>query len=72
MCLEQAPNPFAFSVGNIDRLFKHFLVFFNAGDRSWAISQNVLLSGRDLAVRRRVRQRGHGQSDLGGAGRIAS
>ena len=65
MCLEQAPNPFAFSVGNADRifepyramsgcsrqeaaaLFKHFLVFFNVGERSWAISQNVLLSGRD-------------------------
>ena len=43
MCIEQAPNPFAFSVGNADRifepyrndlsreqaasLFKHFLVF---------------------------------------------
>lgn len=67
MCLEQAPNPYAFSVGNADRifepyrakdglsrgeaadLFKHFLVFFNIGDRSWAISQNVLISGRDLA-----------------------
>lgn len=65
MCLEQAPNPFAFSVGNADRifepyraaenlsreysagLFKHFLVFFNVGDRSWAISQNVLISGKD-------------------------
>ena len=65
MCLEQAPNPFAFSVGNADRifepyrdkeelsremaagLFKHFLVFFNVGDRSWAISQNVILGGRD-------------------------
>lgn len=66
MCLEQAPNPFAFSVGNADRifypyyqrdhlsraeaaaLFRHFLVFFNVGERSWAISQNVLLSGRDV------------------------
>ncbi|MBQ7838903.1 MAG: hypothetical protein IJ390_00195 [Lachnospiraceae bacterium] len=63
MCMEQAPNPYAFSVGNADRifepyrkdlsreeaaeLFKHFLVFYNVGDRSWAISQNVLLSGRD-------------------------
>ncbi len=63
MCLEQAPNPYAFSVGNADRifepyrgeltreeaaeLFKHFLVFYNVGDRSWAISQNVLVSGRD-------------------------
>ncbi len=65
MCLEQAPNPFAFSVGNADRIFqpyikdtsradasamfKHFLVFFNVGDRSWAISQNIILGGRDIA-----------------------
>lgn len=67
MCLEQAPNPFAFSVGNADRifepyramedtsrasaaeLFKCMLVFFNVGDRSWAISQNVLIGGRDTA-----------------------
>jgi len=67
MCLEQAPNPFAFSVGNADRifepyramsgegrdaaaaLFRHFLVFFNVADRSWAISQNVLVGGRDLS-----------------------
>ena len=66
MCLEQAPNPFAFSVGNADRLFepyramsntdkettsallKHFLTFFNVGDRSWAISQNILIGGKDL------------------------
>jgi len=66
MCLEQAPNPFAFSVGNADRifepyrsqsqedrdaaavLFRHFLVFFNVGDRSWAISQNVLVGGRGV------------------------
>ncbi len=66
MCLEQAPNPFAFSVGNADRifepframsgesreeaaaLFRHFLVFFNVADRSWAISQNILLGGRDV------------------------
>lgn len=65
MCLEQAPNPFAFSVGNADRifepyrahdgltrdetaaLFKHFLVFFNVADRSWAISQNLIVGGRD-------------------------
>ena len=65
MCLEQAPNPFAFSVGNADRIFepyreisgfdrdttaallKHFLVFFNVVDRSWAISQNLIVSGRD-------------------------
>lgn len=66
MCLEQAPNPFAFSVGNADRifepyregeglsrdeaaaLFKHFLLFFNVGSRSWAISQNILISGKDV------------------------
>ena len=64
MCMEQAPNPYAFSVGNADRIFepyrgnltreeaseifKHFLVFYNVGDRSWAISQNVLISGRDI------------------------
>ncbi len=64
MCLEQAPNPFAFSVGNADRifepyrgdlsrdeaaaLFKHFLAFYNVGERSWAISQNVLISGKDV------------------------
>lgn len=65
MCLEQAPNPFAFSVGNADRIFepyreneglsreytagllKHFLVFFNVGDRSWAISQNIIIGGKD-------------------------
>ena len=63
MCLEQAPNPYAFSLGNADRifapylndatqeeaseLFKHFLVFYNVGDRSWAISQNVIVGGRD-------------------------
>lgn len=64
MCLEQSPNPFAFSVGNADRIFepyrngldrdtvaallKHFLVFFNVGDRSWAISQNIIIGGRDV------------------------
>lgn len=66
MCLEQAPNPFAFSVGNADRIFEPyramtnmsreetaellccFLVFFNVGDRSWAISQNLLISGKDI------------------------
>lgn len=65
MCLEQSPNPFAFSVGNADRifepyramedaevenaaaLFKHFLTFFNVGDRSWAISQNIIVGGKD-------------------------
>ena len=64
MCLEQAPNPYAFSIGNADRifepyrrdlsredaaeLFRHFLVFYNVGDRSWAISQNVLVGGKDV------------------------
>ena len=65
MCLEQAPNPFALSVGNADRIFEPYramtdmsqeeaaellcclLVFFNVGDRSWAISQNILIGGRD-------------------------
>lgn len=64
MCMEQSPNPYAFSVGNVDRifepyrekdqvdkeltaaLFKHLLVFFNVGDRSWAISQNLLVGGK--------------------------
>ena len=64
MCIEQAPNPFAFSVGGADKIFqpymgnltreeaaalcKHFLVFFNVGSRSWAISQNILLGGKDV------------------------
>ena len=66
MCLEQTPNPFAFSVGNADRIFepyrakeqtgremaaallKHLLVFYNVADRSWAISQNLIIGGRDL------------------------
>lgn len=66
MCLEQTPNPFAFSVGNADRifepyraktnmsrevaaaLFKHLLVFFNVADRSWAISQNLIIGGKDV------------------------
>lgn len=65
MTLEQTPNPFAFSVGNADRIFepyramedldrdmtaallKHMLVFFNVADRSWAISQNLIIGGRD-------------------------
>lgn len=63
MCIEQAPNPYAFSVGNADRIFEpyrhgmtreelsalfcHFLVFFNVADRSWAISQNLIVGGRD-------------------------
>lgn len=66
MCLEQTPNPYAFSVGNADRIFepyrkaedtdremtaallKHLLVFFNVADRSWAISQNLLISGKSV------------------------
>ncbi len=66
MCLEQTPNPFAFSVGNADRIFepyrareeldretsaallKHLLVFFNVADRSWAISQNLIISGKSV------------------------
>jgi formate C-acetyltransferase len=69
MCAEQAPNPFAFSVGNADRIFEpyraaegltraeaaayltHLLVFLNVGDRSWAISQNLIVGGRDGAGR---------------------
>lgn len=63
MCLEQAPNPYAFSAGNLDRVFnpyikgcdfetavammRHFLAFYMVGNRGWAISQNILLSGRD-------------------------
>lgn len=69
MTLEQTPNPFAFSVGNADRIFepyramedlgrdmtaallKHMLVFFNVADRSWAISQNLIIGGRDTQGR---------------------
>jgi choline trimethylamine-lyase len=63
MCLEQAPNPYAFSAGNLDRVFqpylknasfeeavalsRHLLSFFMVGARCWAISQNLLLGGRD-------------------------
>jgi choline trimethylamine-lyase len=65
MCLEQTPNPYAFSAGNADRifepyraadgatreaaaaLFRHLLGFFNVGERSWAISQNLMVGGRD-------------------------
>lgn len=63
MCLEQGPNPYAFSVGNLDRilqpylkdcpedvavlLVRHLLAFFMVGDRCWAISQNIMLGGRD-------------------------
>ena len=65
MCLEQAPNPYAFSAGNLDRVFepylagtgfesavaltRHLLAFYMVGARGWAISQNLLLGGRDLA-----------------------
>jgi formate C-acetyltransferase len=66
MNLEQVPNPYAFSVGNLDRimepyykkskiskklavqLVRHFLVFFEVGDRDWAISQNILVGGSDV------------------------
>ena len=69
MCLEQSPNPYAFSAGNIDRLFEPYraadqadraaasgliqalLAFYNVGDRSWAISQNMLLSGKSFTSR---------------------
>ena len=63
MTLEQAPNPYAFSVGNLDRilqpylgntpeneaveLVRAFLAFLMVGERCWAISQNVLVGGRD-------------------------
>jgi formate C-acetyltransferase len=65
MAVEQAPNPYAFSVGNIDRilqpyyseadtsreeaveLVRHLLCFFQVGKRCWAISQNVIVGGRD-------------------------
>jgi len=66
MNLEQVPNPYAFSVGNLDRimqpyykrskiskklavqLIRHFLAFFEVGDRDWAISQNILVGGSDV------------------------
>ena len=66
MNLEQIPNPYAFSVGNLDRimqpyykrnkiskklalqLIRHFLVFFEVGDRDWAISQNIMVGGSDI------------------------
>jgi len=63
MTLEQAPNPYAFSVGNLDRilqpylgdtpedeaveLVRAFLAFLMVGERCWAISQNILVGGRD-------------------------
>ncbi len=69
MVLEQAPNPYAFSVGNIDRilqpyysegqtsreeaveLVRHLLCFYQVGNRCWAISQNVIVGGRDETSR---------------------
>ena len=63
MTLEQAPNPYAFSVGNLDRilspylkdtprdeaveLVRSFLAFLMVGERCWAISQNIMVGGRD-------------------------
>ncbi len=63
LCLEQSPNPYAFSVGNLDRtlmpylkdlpfdeaaeLVRHLLAFFMVGDRCWAISQNIMVAGKD-------------------------
>ncbi|MCY2929174.1 MAG: hypothetical protein NTV86_06700 [Planctomycetota bacterium] len=67
MVIEQAPNPYAFSVGNLDRvldpywkerdtsrgeaveLVRHLLTFFQVGSRCWAISQNLIVGGRDEA-----------------------
>ncbi|MDO4588069.1 MAG: pyruvate formate lyase family protein [Planctomycetia bacterium] len=64
MCLEQSPNPYAFSVGNLDRILQPYLketsheeavelvrallAFLMVGDRCWAISQNIMVGGRDL------------------------
>ena len=65
MNIEQAPNPYAFSVGNLDRILqpfyakrripkglavemmRHLLALYNVGDRNWAISQNIIVGGRD-------------------------
>jgi formate C-acetyltransferase len=65
MVVEQSPNPYAISAGNIDRvlapyyspentdrdlaveLVRHLLCFFQVGNRCWAISQNVLVGGKD-------------------------
>ncbi len=65
MVLEQAPNPYAFSVGNMDRIFapymdgttqedavayfRHVLAFFIVGSRGWAISQNIMVGGSDVS-----------------------
>ena len=72
MNLEQVPNPYAFSVGNLDRimqpyyekggvdrelaveLVRHLLVFFEVGDRDWAISQNIMAGGSDPQGRDRT------------------
>ncbi len=69
MVLEQSPNPYAISAGNIDRvlepyynpqdtpresaveLVRHLLCFFQVGKRCWAISQNVLVGGKDTQGR---------------------
>lgn len=67
MVLEQAPNPYAFSAGNIDRIFapyrhdadfeeavaliRHLLCFYQVGNRCWAISQNIMIGGRDEHAR---------------------
>jgi len=63
MVIEQSPNPYAFSAGNIDRIFepyfndkesdeavaliRHLLCFYQVGNRCWAISQNIMAGGRD-------------------------
>ncbi|MDD4871039.1 MAG: pyruvate formate lyase family protein [Kiritimatiellae bacterium] len=65
MALEQAPNPYAFSAGNLDRIFspyydpkkisrqeaveliRHLLCFFQVGSRCWAISQNIIVGGKN-------------------------
>jgi formate C-acetyltransferase len=65
MVLEQAPNPYAFSVGNLDRIFQPYLAtddeshqeaielmrnllcFFQVADRCWAISQNIMVGGKN-------------------------
>ena len=63
MVIEQAPNPYAFSAGNLDRVLapyrhdvdfeeavaitRHLLCFYQVGDRCWAISQNIMVGGRD-------------------------
>ncbi len=65
MTVEQSPNPYAFSVGNLDRILqpyyanldvecevaieltRHLLALYNVGDRNWAISQDIMVGGRD-------------------------